>query len=90
MTDKDKGAGTMVREALDLMPEEMTIGEVAATVLMIVDGYLGNDKAASISLLLSAFITYASTQGLDDSKISMMLRLTAASMDAGNHHPVMH
>jgi hypothetical protein len=72
------------------MPEEMTIEEVAATILMIVDGYVGHDKAASISLLLSAFITYASTKGLDDSKISMMLRLSASALDAGDHIQVMH
>jgi hypothetical protein len=90
MTDKDKSAGTMVREALDLMPEEMTIEEVAATILLIVDSYVGHDKAACISLLLSAFITYASTKGLDDSKISMMLRLSASALDAGDHAPVMH
>ncbi len=87
---KDSDVGGKVQQAFALMPEQMTIDEVAATVLMIVDGYLGKDKAASISLLLSTFITYASTQGLNDSKISAMLRLTAASMDAGNHHPVMH
>ena len=90
MTDKDKSAGTMVRDALEMMPEEMTIQEVAAMILMIVDGYVGHDKAASISLLLSAFITYASTKGLDDSKISMMLRLSASALDAGDHVQAMH
>jgi hypothetical protein len=88
MTDKD--TGVMVGEAMALMPDEMTADEVAATILVIVDSYLGDNKAESIGLLLSAFITYASTQGLNDSKISLMLRLAAASMDAGDHTPVMH
>ena len=85
-----KDTGIMVGEAMALMPDEMTADEVAATILLIVDSYLGHDKAASIGLLLSAFITYASTQGLNDSKISLMLRLTATSIDAGDHTPVMH
>jgi len=88
MTDKD--TGIMVGEAMNLMPDEMTADEVAATILLIVDSYVGHDKVASIGLLLSAFITYASTQGLNDSKISLMLRLTATSIDAGDHTPVMH
>jgi hypothetical protein len=88
MTDKD--TGVMVGEAMALMPDEMTADEVAATILVIVDSYLGDNKVESIGLLLSAFITYASTQGLNDSKISLMLRLAAASMDAGDHTPVMH
>jgi hypothetical protein len=88
MTDKD--TGTMVGEAMDLMPDEMTADEVAATILLIVHSYLGHDKAESIGLLLSSFITYASTQGLNDSKISLMLRLAATSIDAGDHTPVMH
>jgi hypothetical protein len=87
---KDKDVIDKVQQAFDLMPDEMTIDEVASTVLMIVDGYLGNDKASSVSLLLSVFVTYASGKGLDDSKISLMLRLAAASVDAGDHTPVMH
>ena len=85
-----KDTGMMVSEAMALMPEEMTADEVAATVMLIVDSYLGDDKAASIGLLLSAFLTYASTKGVEGSRISLMLRLAAASVDAGDIRPVMH
>ena len=88
--NETKDTGIMVGEAMNLMPDEMTADEVAATILLIVDSYVGHDKAASIGLLLSAFITYASTKGLDDSKISLMLRLSASALDAGDHAPVMH
>ncbi len=87
---KTEDVGMMVGEAMALMPEEMTADEVAATVMLIVDSYLGDDKAASIGLLLSTFLTYASTKGVEGSKISLMLRLAAASVDAGDIRPVMH
>jgi hypothetical protein len=86
----DQDLGEVVALALNMLPDEMTADEVAALVLTMINGYLGDKSMIGVGVLLSAAVTFAQEKGYQNDNIARLLVATAAMLIDRNDGDTLH
>jgi hypothetical protein len=73
-----------------MLPDEMTADEVAALVLTMINGYLGDKSMIGVGVLLSAAVTFAQEKGYQNDNIARLLVATAAMLIDRNDGDTLH
>lgn len=86
----DQDLGEVVALALNMLPDEMTADEVAALVLTMINGYLGDKSMIGVGILLSSAVTFAQEKGYQNDGIARLLVATAAMLIDRNDGDTLH